>query len=236
MDQNKVNPFSENPATGAGNNSVPVNPYAPAGAPYAPGSNTPPPDYAITSGDAPAVPNTAPRFSTPDPAFTSVPNNYPSAGPEKPKFFTKKFVILIVAGILLIVAAVVTGVILQNNRNNSTGSASRTNTTNELANLLINGESVDTTPELSSSEWYFERLLLSARDNDSNINSYINTVKQSLGALSAGNLRDNVMSYLDCLAVDHYESNDAAKACLSLVSSIKTGVQTLYGKNTEANT
>ena len=244
MDQNKVNPFSENPASSAGSApapqsspNVPVNPYAPAGAPYAPGSNTPPPDYAITSGDAPAVPNTAPRFSTPDPAFTSVPNNYPSASPEKPKFFTKKFVILASAGVVLILAAVATGLILQNNRSNNTNTGSGTNNINELANLLVDGQSEKTTPDFSLNEWYFEQLLISARDSNESINDYINALKQSSNQLTSNNfsgLKNDVTAYLDCLAVDHYESDAAAKKCRSLINTIKVDVKSFYNQETGA--
>ena len=182
MDQNKVNPFSENPASSAGSApapqsspNVPVNPYAPAGAPYAPGSNTPPPDYAITSGDAPAVPNTAPRFSTPDPAFTSVPNNYPSAGPEKPKFFTKKFVILASAGVVLILAAVITGIILQNNRKNNGTSINTTSsnaTFNSYMNYILVGNHSSSTyqNEYSASKIYY------IEESFNNINGYNRSV------------------------------------------------------------
>ena len=168
MDQNKVNPFPENPTSSTGDNpmpqssqpSVPVNPYAPAGAPYAPGSNTPPPDYAMpytpssvdsAAFDAPAVPNTA---GGPGP-YTSIspaPGQYASgqyaaAGPEKPKFFTKKFIILASVGIVLIIATIVTGVILQNDRNNGTantqnnsnGQTSTSNTFNSYMNYILTG-------------------------------------------------------------------------------------------------
>lgn len=196
MDQDKVNPFSENPDTNTGNTSmpqsspagtpqpgpasaadlasttspaaqpspvrVPVNPYAPAGAPYAPGSNTPPPDYAtpINYSDTPAVPNTAPRFSAPDPAYTSIspaPSQgqdifLPSDSPEKPKFFTKKFIIIASISLVLIIAAIVTGLFLQNNRgsgNTSTGAIEKTYTDDfyKFAQYVVNGK--DTSAALS---------------------------------------------------------------------------------------
>ncbi|MBQ3348739.1 hypothetical protein IJG90_04515 [Candidatus Saccharibacteria bacterium] len=122
MDQDKVNPFVGNAETSAGGSpvsvpssttvsSTPVNPYAPAGAPYAPGSNTPTPSYATPMQplNGPAVPNTS--ASSNDFAFTAI-----SPAPEKPKLFSKKFLILAGIGVALIIAAVVTGIILQNNR------------------------------------------------------------------------------------------------------------------------
>lgn len=149
MDQDKVNPFvgnTETPAGGApvsdasafssstaasgSTPSVPVNPYAPAGAPYAPGSNTPAPDFATPySGGTydspdtafsndPAVPNTGSSAYT---SFSPAPSQnqdiyMPSGSPEKPKLFTKKFIIFAIIGLVLIIAAVVAGVIVQNNR------------------------------------------------------------------------------------------------------------------------
>ena len=155
MDQDKVNPFvgnTEAPAGGAPVSdvsasssstaasgsapSVPVNPYAPAGAPYAPGSNTPAPDFATPyaggtydspsatfsgssvseiSSDGPAVPNTG-AYTSFSPAPSQDPIQFSNAGPEKPKLFTKKFIIFAIIGLVLIIAAVVAGVIVQNNR------------------------------------------------------------------------------------------------------------------------
>lgn len=160
MDQDKVNPFvgnTETPTGGApvsdasGSNapasassssaatptqSVPVNPYAPAGAPYAPGSNTPAPDYATPyaggtyaspsvssmSSDSPAVPNTGSSAYT---SFSPAPSQnqdiyMPSDSPEKPKLFTKKFIIFAIIGLVLIAGAVVAGVLIQNNRKKGT--------------------------------------------------------------------------------------------------------------------
>lgn len=138
MDQDKVNPFVGNTETSAGGSpvsapsnpaanqapvkpatpSVPVNPYAPAGAPYAPGSNTPAPDFA-TPSDGPAVPNTGSSAYT---NFSPAPSqNY--ASPEKPKLFTKKFIIFAVIGIVLIIAAIVAGVVIQNTRKSKTTSS-----------------------------------------------------------------------------------------------------------------
>ncbi|MBR3365921.1 hypothetical protein IKG48_02260 [Candidatus Saccharibacteria bacterium] len=124
MDQDKVNPFVGNTETPAGGSpvsvpSTPVNPYAPAGTPYAPGSNTPAPDYAtpmsdpqIGDSDSPAVPNT----SAPA-AYTSIsPAPSVSPEPEKPKLFTKKFIIFAVIGLVLIAGAIVAGVIVQNSK------------------------------------------------------------------------------------------------------------------------
>lgn len=163
MDQDKVNPFvgnTEAPAGGAPVSdtssssapasassssaaapiqSVPVNPYAPAGAPYAPGSNTPAPDYATPyaggtyaspsinnmSSDGPAVPNAGSSAYT---SFSPAPSQnqdiyMPSDSPEKPKLFAKKFIIFAIIGLVLIAGAVVAGVIMQNNRGKKDTSA-----------------------------------------------------------------------------------------------------------------
>ena len=123
-----VNPYvSAVPPTEA-NSATPVNPYAPAGAPYAPGSNTPAPSYADPI--SPAVPNT----SAPDPAYTSfspAPSQdfVPMDTPERPKLFTKKFVIFAVIGLVLIAGAVVAGLVLQGSRSGGSGGGSSSNTT-----------------------------------------------------------------------------------------------------------
>ncbi|MBQ9016695.1 hypothetical protein IJ103_00410 [Candidatus Saccharibacteria bacterium] len=157
MDQDKVNPFVSSPDASAGGTpsdqnlqaapAMPVNPYAPAGAPYAPGSNTPAPAFANQGAPAPqladpAVPNTAPRFSNPDPAYTSI-SPAPSVttpAPDKPKFFTKKFIIFASVGLILIVAAVVAGTILQGSRGGNSSDQSSGNTTfNSYMNYILTG-------------------------------------------------------------------------------------------------
>lgn len=145
MDQDKVNPFVGNTEAPVGGSPIsvpptPVNPYAPAGAPYAPGSNTPAPDYATPynpSSDNPAVPNT----SAPA-AYTSIsPAPSVSPEPEKPKLFTKKFIIFAVIGLVLIAGTVVAGIIVQNSRKNSTTSSPKNPTDKfySYMNYLISG-------------------------------------------------------------------------------------------------
>ena len=186
MDQDKVNPFvgnTEAPAGGApvsdasafssstaasgSTPSVPVNPYAPAGAPYAPGSNTPAPDFATPySGGTydspdtafsndPAVPNTGAYTSfSPAPSQDSV--QFSNVGPEKPKLFTKKFIIFAIIGLVLIAGAVVAGVMIQNNKKSS-GSKSQSSMVNtdyaksfyKFSNYIVNGS--DSTSELKGS-------------------------------------------------------------------------------------
>ncbi len=190
MDQSKVNPFVGNTETSAGGSpvsapsnpaanqapvkpatpSVPVNPYAPAGAPYAPGSNTPAPDFATPySGGTydspntafsndPAVPNTGSSAYT---SFSPAPSQnqdiyIPSDSPEKPKLFTKKFIILASVGLVLIAGAVVAGVVIQNNKKSS-GSKSQSSMVNtdyaksfyKFSNYIVNGS--DSTSELKGS-------------------------------------------------------------------------------------
>lgn len=147
----------------------PVNPYAPPGAPYAAGSNTPPPSFAM-----PAVPNT----SASDPAYTSFstsasPVFTQSTPPEKPKFFTKKFIIAASIGLALILAAVITGLILQNNRNNNSGNTqtrSYSSAFHRLANYLISGN--DTSEKLSGEYDYANNdyAILSAIGTENNLN------------------------------------------------------------------
>lgn len=161
MDQSKVNPFVGNTETSAGGSpvsapsnpvgapaqsvpSAPVNPYAPAGAPYAPGSNTPAPDYATTSyatsSDGPAVPNTGSSAYT---NFSPAPSqNY--ASPEKPKFFTKKFIIFAVIGLVLIASAVVAGVIIQNNKKTKSASNKITTTLDRSSSIKNEDNSIKT--------------------------------------------------------------------------------------------
>lgn len=190
MDQDKVNPFvgnTEAPAGGApvsdasasssstaasgSTPSVPVNPYAPAGAPYAPGSNTPAPDYATpyaggtydspdtAFSNDPAVPNTGSSAYT---SFSPAPSQnqdiyIPSGSPEKPKLFTKKFIIFAIIGLVLIIAAVVAGVLIQNNKKtNDTTSKQQTPTSagpaseNDIRNIksytnyIVSGTESDT--------------------------------------------------------------------------------------------
>ena len=139
MDQDKVNPFVGNTETPAGGSpvsapSTPVNPYAPAGTPYAPGSNTPAPSYADPISASPAVPNT----SASDPAYTSI-SPAPSQNfddPEKPKLFTKKFIILVIIGLVLIAGAVVAGIIVQNNKKATGSSANSTSASSDGQGLL----------------------------------------------------------------------------------------------------
>ena len=182
MDQDKVNPFVGNTETPAGGTpvsatptasvdsavsapdpvnpvgstqagpAIPVNPYAPAGAPYAPGSNTPAPSYADPI--SPAVPNT----SAPDPAYTSfspAPSQdfIPMDTPERPKLFTKKFVIFAVIGLVLIAGAVVAGLVLQRSRSGSGSGSSNSSITsssntmkniNRYMNYILYGTDADT--------------------------------------------------------------------------------------------
>ena len=242
MDQNKVNPFSENPASSAGSApapqsspNVPVNPYAPAGAPYAPGSNTPPPDYAITSGDAPAVPNTAPRFSTPEPAFTSVPNNYPSAGPEKPKFFTKKFVILASAGVVLILAAVITGIILQNNRKNqgstvTISASSEGEAVTKLSNLLIqNKDSIDN-PNFNQETWYIQEIFDFYEDRYSIVGDYFTKLTKLSSYITNDNIiKNDIKALADYFLVNHYEENLLSTYIKSGQNAAETYISTTLG-------
>ena len=181
---------------------IPVNPYAPAGAPYAPGSNTPPPDYAMPitnspisgfSGsalgedNAPAVPNTAPHFSAPDSAYTSIspaPSQgqdifLPSDSPEKPKLFTKKFIIIASISLVLIAAAVITGIIL-NNRDTSSGSTSLSDNSGTLGvymNYILYGKESNSkiTEQYDNNQIY---AALKALDANSLNKNFINTAKQ----------------------------------------------------------
>ncbi|MDO4889415.1 MAG: hypothetical protein Q4A25_01835 [Candidatus Saccharibacteria bacterium] len=179
MDQSKVNPFVGNTETSAGGSpvsapsnpaanqapvkpatpSVPVNPYAPAGAPYAPGSNTPAPDYTtsyMSSSDGPAVPNTgASAYTNFSPASSQNQDIFmPSDPPEKPKLFTKKFIIFAVIGVVLIIAAVVAGLIVQNNKksNQSVKSNSVEDTFLNYANYLLYGK-ISTEPISDDVSW-----------------------------------------------------------------------------------
>lgn len=178
MDQDKVNPFVGNTETPAGGSpvsapsnpvgapaqsapSAPVNPYAPAGAPYAPGSNTPAPDYYNPSSDSPAVPNTsAPSAYT---SFSPAPsqNFTPMDNPEKPKLFTKKFIIFAVIGLILIAGAVVAGILIQNNR--KSGGNSATNNGQQTSN----GGSID---EISSNNMKkYANYIVSGTDSTNNV-------------------------------------------------------------------
>lgn len=252
MDQDKVNPFVGNAETSAGGSpvsvpsstpvsSTPVNPYAPAGAPYAPGSNTPTPSYAtpMQSLNGPAVPNTS--ASSNDFAFTAI-----SPTPEKPKLFSKKFLILAGIGVALIIAAVVTGIILQNNRgnnkNNTSGAtvaqtppvSSQEATVRKLANLLISGnESVDI-PNFKATTWYISAQLVSARDeNNSVMDNYLSEVKGLIGELPSdktANINSHISTYANCLSLDYYENDEAANTCLSSAEAIKNDIQEIYSQ------
>ena len=164
--------------------SVPVNPYAPAGAPYAPGSNTPAPSYADPISTSPAVPNT----SSPDPAYTSFSpapsqNFTPMSTPERPKLFTKKFVIFMIVGIILIAGAVVAGLMVQggNKKGSSTQntvsapvetevtiktSSSALETLAYISNLMISGTESASSPDFNVDEWYISIVAESMADKD----------------------------------------------------------------------
>ncbi len=196
MDQSKVNPFVGNTETSAGGSpvsapsnpaanqapvkpatpSVPVNPYAPAGAPYAPGSNTPAPDFA-TPSDGPAVPNTgSPAYTNFSPAPSQNQDIFmPSDSPEKPKLFTKKFIIFAVIGVVLIITAVVAGVIVQNNKKPNSNTASAKGSMEKLNSymnyILYNAQSSAdvTTPYSPEDVYYIETVFNSVNDYDSDI-------------------------------------------------------------------
>ena len=228
MDQSKVNPFVGNTEASVGGSTVsapsspaPVNPYAPVGAPYAPGSNTPAPDYATpyaSSSDNPAVPNTgAPTAYT---SFSSTPSHNSSFATtptsDRPKLFTKKFVIFAVIGIVLIAAAVVAGIIVQNNKKSGskietfggvTDSTIQDNL-NKLANYLSSG--TESTKE--------------------NANTY---VFDSNGYAFKNALRDESKSYLDTTKtlldnfVSSYEKTNDVKISDVVASGSNSSFSTL---------
>lgn len=188
----------------------PVNPYAPTGAPYAPGSNTP------------------------APVFTPI-----SPAPEKPKLFTKKFIIFIIIGIVLIVAAIVAAVIIrssrQGNNTNTPPSSQQEATVRELANLLISGNKSTDIPNLETPTWYATELLVSARDENTSVaNNYISEIRSLAGALPTSDISTHLDAYASCLAMGRYENSEVASSCLSSADSLKTAIKEIYNNVSEA--
>lgn len=232
-------PTLANP-TGSNSSTTPVNPYAPSGAPYAPGSNTPAPSYASPSQ---SVPYTARTWSSPatSPAVPNTAGNDTfmsiTPAPEKPKFFTKKFIIFLIIGIVLIIATIIAAVIIRSSRqgNNTPPSSQQEATVRELANLLVSGNRSTDVPNLDTPTWYATELLVSARDeNASVVNSYISEIRSLVSALPDGGISSYLNSYASCLAMDHYESTEVANSCLSSADSLKTATKEMYHNISEA--